>query len=330
MFVTSRKLEEKEQEMEQELSSKQSIVDKYSQKITEMESKMQTVSQETEKIYQDMKDNQEELDEQLKKVKESVKAVAEETKKQKESSRELRSQAGKLMREAEKTESTCKRAVAKIRGQGQNIAEMIGQTGNVISPSQIMHPVAEDMRHEIEEMKKRITGLKALGKQMEIQSLNAAIEAGRMGEDSRKFVEAAENVRGIAEKYGQTSSYLTARVEGLENRLVTAEEQIEHLTRLLMEQNMRLERTAEDLESHIKNLEQADIKNLMTQIRTLTEDMGETVQDKGLMEGLDTAADEIKQMGTGLRRQKDEIMILQKKAVETKEWMKKNGKGGGK
>lgn len=325
MFVTSKKLEEKEQEMEQELSSKQSIVDKYSKRVSEMEGKMRSIFQETEKRYNNMEDNQKELDEQLKKVKESVKTVVSETKKQKESNRELRSQAGKLMREAEKTESTCRRSITKIRGQGQNIAEMIGQTGNVISPSEIMHPMAEDMRHEIEEMKKRMTGLKALGKQMEILSLNAAIEAGRMGEDSRKFVEAVENVRGLAEKYGQNSTYVSARIEGLENRLVSAEEQIEHLTRLLLEQNMRLERTAEDLGSYVTGLEEADIKSLMTQIRALTEEMGESVQDKGLVEGLDTATEEIKQMETGLKHQQDEIVFLQKKSAETGEWMKKNG-----
>ncbi len=328
MFVSSRKLEEKEQEIEQELSFKQNMVEKYSRGFSQVSDRMRKAWDDARAGYRQMESGREKLAEHSVKAREAIEEAIEQEKQRKEKTKDIKKQAGRLEKEAERTAGNCRRAVARIQGQHEDFLEMIGQSEKFISPLEIVHPAAEEMSREIEEMKKQAGQMSGFGKQMEMLSLNAAIEAGRLGEGGRKFVEAAEEVRGLSGQYCQAAAALDEKMGRLTAMLEDAEEQVAHLTRLLKGQNARMERTAGELGENVAKLEEADVQGLSVKMRELAGEMEQAfLGQDGLAKPLEEAAEAAGQVEKGLDAQEEEIGRLQRKAEEAADWLGKAGRG---
>ena len=105
------------------------------------------------------------------------------------------------------------------------------------------------MRHncqERESVEEALQKLADISQNMGVLALGAAIEAGRMGEDRRKFVTAAEEVRVNAEQYTSAVADVLARISGFEETATEAEKQIHALNDLLKENNGSLVKLLED------------------------------------------------------------------------------------
>ena len=213
MFGVNKKREEKERELEQALSSKQEEADQYAQKLTEAKGSMQAAWQEAESGFAAMEEGHKELEEQLRGFAKSVGQADSIARQQDEKLKGLKRQAGKLAKDAEKTEGGSKKSLEKIRRQQKEIEEIFSQYGKVISPGEAIQPAVEGIRQEIGQMKEQVAGLDDLGKQMEMHALQAAIEAGRLGEPGRGFVEAAEEVRVLSGQYSWAAAFLTDKID---------------------------------------------------------------------------------------------------------------------
>ncbi len=110
-----------------------------------------------------------------------------------------------------------------------------------ISLAKIIAPVTAELSQGMEEMRNMLEDVVELGKQMEVLSLNAAVEAGRMGESGRKFVEAAEEVRGLSDKYQQTTSTLAQHLQLVGMKWQKSRGEIEETEGQLKQQYARLE-----------------------------------------------------------------------------------------
>lgn len=82
-----------------------------------------------------------------------------------------------------------------------------------IDLTKVVAPITAELSNGMEEMRNMLEGVVDLGKQMGVISLNAAVEAGRMGEGGKKFVEAAEEVRELSGKYQQATSALAQQMQ---------------------------------------------------------------------------------------------------------------------
>ena len=99
---------------------------------------------------------------------------------------------------------------------------------------------------ERESVEEALQKLADISQNMGVLALGAAIEAGRMGEDGRKFVTAAEEVRVNAEQYTSAVADVLARISGFEETATEAEKQIHALNDLLKENNGSLVKLLED------------------------------------------------------------------------------------
>ena len=70
------------------------------------------------------------------------------------------------------------------------------------------------------------------------QKACAAIEAGRLGEDGRQFVETAEDIRTYAANYDKVIAQTRLQLEQSDERLSELENQVHHLITLLKENNI--------------------------------------------------------------------------------------------
>lgn len=316
----------KQEELEQEMLLKQAEADKYLKKLSEVTDKMRLVQKETEAGIVTMEGSQSELDSQMAKLLETVSAAAGEAKRQNAKNRELLKEIGVLADRAEKTEGSYQRSVEGIYRREKELLEMIDQGRKLTSPKEVLELAATGMRQEMEEMEQRIGEMEEMENQMGVLSLNAAIEAGRLGEEGVQFVEAAEKVRDLSGKYHQSASFMAEKMKKMEERLMEAETQVLYLTQIWNEHNSRLEKAAEGFGTFASRLEATESRNLVPQIRAVTESLEQSIGDsETVSKQYDTAQDVVGQAGKTFGKQQETLNSLRRKAKEVEEWLRAVG-----
>ena len=316
----------KQEELEQELLLKQAEADKYLKKLSEVTDKMRLVQKETEAGIKTMEGSQSELDSQMAELLETVSAAAGEAKRQNAKNRELQKQIGALADRAEKSEGSYQRSIEGIYRREKELLEMIEQGRKLTSPKEVLDLAAEGMRQEMEEMGQRIAEMGEMENQMGVLSLNAAIEAGRLGVEGVQFVEAAEKVRDLSGKYHQSASFMAEKMQKMEERLEEAETQVLYLTQIWNEHNARLEKAAEGFGAYANRLQETEGRHLVPQIRAVTQSLSDSFgESEAITKQYDAAWEAVQQAGKTFTGQQETLNNLRRKAKEVEEWLRAVG-----
>lgn len=106
------------------------------------------------------------------------------------------------------------------------------------TPSKYISEFPSNYKAQNQSCRESLDQMEEFGKQMGVLSLQAAIEAGRLGEDGRQFVETAENIRTYAANYDKVIAQTRLQLEQSDERLSELENQVHHLITLLKENNI--------------------------------------------------------------------------------------------
>lgn len=108
------------------------------------------------------------------------------------------------------------------------------------TPSKYISEFPSDYKAQNQSCRENLDQMEEFGKQMGVLSLQAAIEAGRLGEDGRQFVEAAEDIRTYAANYDKVIAQTREQLEQSDERLNELEKQVHYLITLLKENNIAI------------------------------------------------------------------------------------------
>ncbi len=133
--------------------------------------------------------------------------------------------------------------LSEVRGREADLVAMAEQNKHFTNPTRFINQSVKALEEDVSRIEVRLGEMKEFGHQMGVLSLNAAIEAGRMGESGRKFVAAAEEVRGCAGKYQDETVRLMEELALVKQKLLESQEQVEHLTGLLKDNSVMLGKT---------------------------------------------------------------------------------------
>ena len=106
------------------------------------------------------------------------------------------------------------------------------------TPSKYISEIPSTYKAQNQSCRENLDQMEEFGKQMGVLSLQAAIEAGRLGEDGRQFVETAEDIRTYAANYDKVIAQTRLQLEQSDERLSELENQVHHLITLLKENNI--------------------------------------------------------------------------------------------
>lgn len=106
------------------------------------------------------------------------------------------------------------------------------------TPSKYISEFPSNYKAQNQSCRESLDQMEEFGKQMGVLSLQAAIEAGRLGEDGRQFVETAENIRTYVANYDKVIAQTRLQLEQSDERLSELENQVHHLITLLKENNI--------------------------------------------------------------------------------------------
>ena len=196
--LTNRKQEIKDRE--RELAACQAALEEAEQRLSKMSLMWIEAGQRLSEIERD----QRELERRFKKVTTAADGVSRESQRQLDFNQRILQRAGDIV---EKQESL-RAAQEQVRSEVGNAA-----AETPVSLAKIIAPITAELSNGMEEMRKMLEDVVEIGRQMGVLSLNAAVEAGRMGESGRKFVEAAEEVREMSDHYQQTTATLAQQMQ---------------------------------------------------------------------------------------------------------------------
>ena len=106
------------------------------------------------------------------------------------------------------------------------------------TPSKYISEFPSNYKAQKQSCREDLDQMEVLGEQMGVLALQAAIEAGRLGEDGRQFVETAEDIRTYAANYDKVIAQTRLQLEQSDERLSELENQVHHLITLLKENNI--------------------------------------------------------------------------------------------
>lgn len=151
------------------------------------------------------------------------------------------------------------------------------------TPSKYISEFPSNYKAQNQSCRENLDQMEEFGKQMGVLSLQAAIEAGRLGEDGRQFVEAAEDIRTYAANYDKVIAQTREQLEQSDDRLNEMEKQVHHLITLLKENNIataKLMKLCQDAVNKADALSQnplmddfIEIQNQMSALRNADEEI---------------------------------------------------------
>lgn len=311
-----RKKQNESRELEKELLSRQVMLDRYSQVFSEITAKQR----DTENRLETLKSSQETMDQQLTKVIEAVNCAADQTEEQRQKSSSLQEDISKIAADLEQSEEGYQDILKGLKQQKEDMLEAVEQNKHFTAPAEFLSKVSAELKQELNGIGTHMEALEEMGRQMGTLSLNAAIEAGRMGESGREFVAAAEEVRGLAGQYQQTTASFQEAIQRINEKLEETQAQVAHLNHLLKDNNVRMAKSTKEFEDSMYRLEHSDIQGFSSRVKQLSQEItGTAAGEEELIRQYVLATDAMEQAGESFMQQQEALEQLRDRQEEIRE-----------
>ncbi len=213
--------------------------------------------------------------------------------------------------------------VKQMKKQEERIVEIVEQNKHFTTPMKYMTEAQTAYREERRQFSERAARMMEFSKNMSVLSLNAAIEAGRMGDAGSGFITAAEEIRTFSENYEREAREQQEQLEQSKKHVAELEEQLHYLNELLKENNISMGKLYRDATQNLTAYEggQTDIRGLIseellgrTDALRLSEQECANTQERMLLR-LDDVWEEIKEC----KNSTDELELLWKELYQSAE-----------
>lgn len=314
-----RKKQGESKELEKELLARQVMLDRYSQVFADITQKQS----DTDERLDTLKKSQEKMDRQLTRVIDAVNCAADHTEEQRQKNHHIQEVVERISGGLEQSEDCYWKIVEELKQQQENMLETVEQNKHFTAPAEFLSKVSSELQEEMQEITSHMAELEDMGKQMGVLSLNAAIEAGRMGESGREFVAAAEDVRELAGQYQQITGSFQKAIETINEKLEETKAQVTHLNGLLKDNNVRMGKSTKEFSDSLYRMEHSDIQNFSPQVKKLQEELTGTVEkEEELVKQYALATDAMEQAGESFMKQQDALEQLKDGQQEIREQIK--------
>ena len=282
----------KKQELTKELEEKLNMAQFQLEHVQMQMNSVQNYTQQMLPHFESQITAQGEMDKELTKVVnqayETLEETGESTKVLEQLAMELTSMRGQM-----EDEEQDKRKLQEVAGrQIDQMATIVEENKNSMEPVSALQETKTALKNHSDAMQLEVGHMLEYAKQMTVSSLSCAIEAGRMGDSGKGFVEASEDVRMLSSAYERAAQVVARQLNDMEKRLRQLDEQDEICTRAA--ERHYLEKAAA-ISEYIKKLSQStqQIDTLQHQTLSDIENIGTSfMNEQEARKGLETIVDQ--------------------------------------
>ena len=171
---------------------------------------------------------------------------------------------------------------------------------------------------EIKRLMEQMSGLEKFTGTISALALQAAIDAGRLGDEGADFIRSAEQIRSLAEVFGGQLADTLEQAENLQKEIAEMSGQIHQFISLLKDNNRALSKMATDVSRY--NAGQTDTESpeasMAGLIETLQEYQGRVTDDISRQESI---LEEMEKIGTCYMEQEDSTTHLEQTVAHMKQ-----------
>lgn len=181
-----------------------------------------------------------------------------------------------LAEKAEGIENTHGEVTEHFRDILEKTTELVDANKHFTSPSKYLNEVPAKMRARNKDTGRQLDQMEEFGKQMGVLALDAAIEAGRLGESGKQFVASAEAIRSYAANYDEVIAKARKELSDAEEEVQRLEEEVRRLVSLLKDNNIATTKLMKSCGDVVREAEKAgeasideDLEMLINQVTIL-------------------------------------------------------------
>lgn len=230
------------QELTRELEEKLNITQFQLEKLQSQLGSVQQLTQQILPHFESQIMAQSEMDKELTKVVshayDTLEEAGESVKAMEQLAMELTSMRGQLEDE-EQDKKKLRDAADRQKQQMDAVAE---DCRRLAEPVKALQEIKNGMKADAEMICAQVSQMSDYAKQMTVTSLNCAIEAGRMGDTGKKFVEASEDVRLLSSAYERAASTAGRKMDDIQKRISQIEEQTAAMAKACKDNNLSVSR----------------------------------------------------------------------------------------
>ena len=129
-------------------------------------------------------------------------------------------------------------AAKAIATQHEDTCALVENNKHFTAPAKSLSETSDRLEAHVDSCADIAAQMKEQNKQMSVLSLNAAIEAGMLGEQGKLFVEAAESIREASVSYDSAIDAVKQELSEAKAEISALKEQVSHLVGLLKDNNV--------------------------------------------------------------------------------------------
>ena len=237
----------KRQELTKELEEKLNMAQFQLEHVQMQMNSVQNYTQQMLPHFESQITAQGEMDKELTKVVnqayETLEETGESTKVLEQLAMELTSMRGQM-----EDEEQDKRKLQEVAGrQIDQMATIVEENKNSMEPVSALQETKTALKNHSDAMQLEVGHMLEYAKQMTVSSLSCAIEAGRMGDSGKGFVEASEDVRMLSSAYERAAQVVARQLNDMEKRLRQLDEQVAALLKSNKDTNASISRLSKNI-----------------------------------------------------------------------------------
>jgi methyl-accepting chemotaxis protein len=237
----------KKQELTKELEEKLNMAQFQLEHVQMQMNSVQNYTQQMLPHFESQITAQGEMDKELTKVVnqayETLEETGESTKVLEQLAMELTSMRGQM-----EDEEQDKRKLQEVAGrQIDQMATIVEENKNSMEPVSALQETKTALKNHSDAMQLEVGHMLEYAKQMTVSSLSCAIEAGRMGDSGKGFVEASEDVRMLSSAYERAAQVVARQLNDMEKRLRQLDEQVAALLKSNKDTNASISRLSKNI-----------------------------------------------------------------------------------
>ena len=199
--------------------------------------------------------------------------------------------------------SSLKKEQDKLFGEIENrrneFYEIVDNNKHFTSPTKTISQHFELLSRTLNTVKELQEQMAQHSREMSVTALNCAIEAGRLGESGREFMNAAQDVRDLSEKFEEAARDLREATDELFRKQDRTQEQMQKLNQLLKDNNINMTKSASAMDELYKTSSKCSVNKLDEDIKALRAqaEFDDDSLAKDIMEKSEESLDKMQQAG---------------------------------
>ncbi len=258
-------------QLEAQLQEKDRMIKCYE----ELFSQILSLQEDGYESFQRIAANRSEMDKRFERIRQALQKSKSNMEVENEITNQFAQRTQKITDQIAKSEESVSQFSREMEAEKDGMTAIVEGNKHFTSPSKNLLSEVSGLQVDLESLSRGYEKLRNYFQAVSVKSLQAAIEAGRMGDETKKFVEFTEEIRSLSEKNSAEIGEYRDSINQMKDRTRVVEEQVQKMNHLLKENNVKMAKIRQEHQNGLQNFKDAGYMKQEETMQLLLKKLGE-------------------------------------------------------